>query len=109
VCSVCMDAPSVSCSTCLRGVHLGLPSDVPALHAHLHKETDWSERLSPGMMELMKSLLNLANAAISEFESPHLAGQLTPDALMALSVIAETMIDSALQRQREHRQHEKDG
>ena len=92
-CLKCKDSGE-NCKHCLQNVKL--PSSVwtPFL-----MPVPWVEKISPGMAQLMISMKNLASCAISEFKSPHIAGKLSPDALLALGVLAQTMIDHEIQTQ----------
>ena len=101
-CTRCKDAPEASCRACLRG-SAGLPPEVMSLNVPLRQDAvriGWAERLSPAMLDLANSMQRIANAAVSEFGAEHLTAQLTPDALLALAVIAETAIEDALERAR---------
>ncbi len=102
-CPACKDEPRTSCGACLRGT-AGLPPEVLTLNVPLRQDAGrvgWPEVLSPAMLDLAKSMRRLANAAVSEFGAEHLTAQLTPDALLALAVIAETVIDDAVGQARE--------
>jgi hypothetical protein len=96
-CTVCLDASSAKCSACLQG-DLDLPAPV---NMAPHGCRDVSAMVPASMQDLVLSLEDIASAAISEFDSPQLAGMLTPDAALAISLIAETLIDKELQSTRE--------
>ncbi len=106
-CPKCKGAPEASCGACLRGT-AGLPADVLTLNVPLRQDAGrmgWAEGLSPAMLDLATSMQRLANAAVSEFGAEHLTAQLTPDALLALAVIAEAMIDDAIGQVRQFRRN----
>ena len=101
-CAACKDAPGASCSACLRG-SAGLPPEVVSLDVPLRQDAgrvDWATRLSPGMLDLVWSIRRIAGAAVSEFGAEHLTAKLSPDALLAIAAIAETLIDDALKQAR---------
>jgi hypothetical protein len=92
-CSQCKDTGE-NCKHCLQNVKLPLTVWTPFLMS-----VPWVDKISPGMTQLMISMKNLANSAISEFKCPHIAGKLSPDALLALGVLAQIMIDDEIQNQ----------
>lgn len=92
LCLVCNDEKD-NCSACL--VRCTLPDFI---HHPQQIPAPYLSKLSPEMLKLLESMRELSSAAISEFNSPHLSDMLTPQSLLALAVIAEAMVDTALER-----------
>lgn len=94
MCNRCKDS---GCSFCTKG---SLPSWVWTPE---FTRVGWVDEVSPEMLNLMLSIQHIGNAAISELKSPLIAGKLTANALLAMAVMAEVLIDDSLKRQKDKR------
>lgn len=94
MCNRCQDS---GCSFCTKG---SLPA---CAWTPEFTRVPWVDDVSPEMLNLMISIQHIGNAAISELKSPLIAGKLTANALLAIAVMAEVMIDDSLKQQTEKR------
>ncbi|WPT10957.1 hypothetical protein PSENEW3n2_00002129 [Picochlorum sp. SENEW3] len=94
MCNKCKDS---GCSFCTKG---SLPAWVWTPE---FTRVGWVDDVSPEMLNLMLSIQHIGNAAISDLKSPLIAGKLTPNALLAMAVMAEVMIDDSLKQEKEKR------
>lgn len=92
LCRVCRDGKE-NCKVCLARC------TIPEFLCHpLRVPAPFLSDMSPEMLSLLSSIVDMSSAAISEFKSPHLSGKLTPKTLLALAIVTEAMVDSKLER-----------
>lgn len=82
-CEKCAHLASPGCERC---VPAGLN---PVLWVSPRVRTPWIESVRPATLSLMHSVQSVANAAVVDLDRPDLAAKLSPQALLALGVLAE--------------------
>ena len=90
LCRVCKDEGE-NCRACLA--RCSIPD---FLHHPLRVPAPFMSEISPDMQNLLESMKRMSDSAITEFKSPHLSATLTPESFLALALVAEAMVDNAI-------------